>query len=53
MTFIWLIETETFKITNNKDEDGKPKIINQNFISSHSILKHFIIHNADNALKKE
>ena len=25
-----------------------PKIINQNFISSHSILKHFIIHNADN-----
>ena len=30
-----------------------PKIINQNFISSHSILKHFIIHNADNALKKE
>ena len=29
-----------------------PKIINQNFISSHSILKHFIIHNADNALKE-
>ena len=30
-----------------------PKIINQNFISSHSILKHFIIHNADIALIKE
>ena len=30
-----------------------PKIINESFISSHSILKHFIIHNADIALIKE
>ena len=29
-----------------------PKIINESFISSHSILKYFIIHNADIALKE-
>ena len=29
-----------------------PKIINQSFISSHSILKHFIIQDAGNALKE-